>query len=152
VKLTSHEEYGLRCLLQLGRSEDGEGLTIPAISQAENISTHYVAKLMRMLRQGGLVTSTRGQVGGYKLARPPAEISVAEALAVLGGRLYDPTFCERHSGMSSECSHSLDCSIRALWRTVQDSVDRVLARTTLQDVLCGRPEAPPPTVISAIRA
>ncbi len=132
MKLTSHEEYGLRCLLQL--CGQPEGLTIPEISRAEHISTHYVAKLMGMLRRGGLVKSTRGQAGGYALARPAGRISVSEALAVLGGRLYDPAFCERHAGHSLECHHSVDCSVRALWRTIQESVDRILAKTTLQDL------------------
>ena len=121
MKLTSHEEYGLRCLLQIGRS-DGEGLTLTEIGQAEGISLPHVAKLMRMLRRGGLVKSTRGKIGGYTLARPADRIPMNEALAVLGGRLYDPGFCQRHSGLGDECLHSVDCSIRVLWRTVQESV------------------------------
>jgi len=51
MKLTSQEEYGLRCLLRLAR--EGESLTIPKISQKEGISNFYVAKLMRILRRAG---------------------------------------------------------------------------------------------------
>jgi Rrf2 family protein len=135
MKLSSHEEYGLRCLLQLGRREDSKGLTLTEISDAEGISAAYVAKLMRALRRGGLVKSTRGQVGGYTLARPADQITVSEALTVLGGRLYDRGFCERHTGMGGTCMHSVDCAIRVLWRTVQESVDSVLAKTSLHDLL-----------------
>lgn len=134
MKLTSHEEYGLRCLLQIGRA-GGEGLTLTEISQAEGISMPYVAKLTRMLRRGGLVKSTRGKIGGYTLARGADEVPVNEVLAVLGGRLYDAGFCQRHTGVGPECLHSIDCSIRVLWRTVQESVDSVLAKVTLQDLL-----------------
>ena len=135
MKLSSHEEYGLRCLLRLGRQSDGEGLTISEISQAEGISAHYVAKLMRMLRRGGLVKSTRGQVGGYTLARPADDIAISDALEVLGGRLFGPDFCGRHTGNGRECYHSVDCAIRVLWNTVQASVDAVLNKTTLHDLL-----------------
>ena len=70
MKLNASEEYGLRCLLQLARQAPGS-LTIPEISQAEGITHHNVAKLLRILRQGGFVASARGQQGGYALAKPP---------------------------------------------------------------------------------
>ena len=69
MKLTSQEEYGLRCLLRIARQGEGGALTIPEISEAEGISSYYVAKLMRILRRGGFVTSARGQAGGYTLSR-----------------------------------------------------------------------------------
>jgi Rrf2 family protein len=90
---------------------------------------------MSILRRGGLIRSTRGQVGGYKLARSSDRISVADVLAVLGGRLYDTDFCNNHTGNSEDCRHSTDCAVRALWKTVQESIDRVLARTTLRDLI-----------------
>ena len=70
MKLSAQEEYGLRCLLRLGAQGDGGSLTIPEISRTEGISPEYVAKLMRILRQGGLVTSARGATGGYTLRAP----------------------------------------------------------------------------------
>lgn len=133
MKLTSHEEYGFRCLVKIGSS--GGALTIPEISDAEGISQAYVAKLMRILRKGGFVRSVRGNVGGYSLARPAGEIVVGEVLAVLGGKMFETDFCESHSGQSKICTHSTDCSIRTLWKRVQVALDDVLGKTTLQDVL-----------------
>jgi len=135
MKLTSQEEYGLRCLLRIAREREGGSLTIPKISQKEGISNFYVAKLMRILRRSGLVKSVRGQAGGYALARPADQIVVGEALAVLGGRLYDPAFCEEHAGSESLCTNSVDCSVRSLWRAVQQVIDQVLSKTTLKDLL-----------------
>jgi Rrf2 family transcriptional regulator, iron-sulfur cluster assembly transcription factor len=60
---------------------------------------------------------------------------VGEALALLGGRLYEPAFCNEHSGSETSCTNTVDCSIRSLWRTVQLVVDQVLARTTLKDLV-----------------
>jgi Rrf2 family transcriptional regulator, iron-sulfur cluster assembly transcription factor len=135
MKLTSHDEYGLRCLIRLGQEGPAGRLTIPEISSAEGVSEAYVGKLLRMLRLGGLVTAARG-VGGYSLARPASQIVLADVLAVLGGRLYESDFCEMHSGQMEDCVRSVDCSLRVLWRTVQAAVDDVLRRTTLQDLLC----------------
>ncbi len=135
MKLSSQEEYGLRCLVRIARQSEPGSLTLPEISQAEGISVSYAAKLMRLLRRGGLVKSARGQAGGYTLARPASQIVVGEALALLGGRFYEPGFCEEHTGIERVCTHSVDCSIRSLWRTVQLVLDQVLSKTTLKDLL-----------------
>ena len=136
MKLSAQEEYGLRCLLQLGRHQQGSSLTIPEIGQAEGISPHNVAKLLRILRQGGFVESARGQNGGYSLALPPDQINVGEVLLVLGGRLFEPGFCELFTGSEEVCMHSSTmCSVRSLWGRVQQAVDQVLSQTTLHDLL-----------------
>jgi Rrf2 family protein len=135
MKFSSQEEYGLRCLLRIARSGGPTGLTIPEISAAEGISSFYVAKLMRVLRRGGLVKSARGKIGGYTLSRPPDQIIVGEALALLGGRLFESDFCDDHAGAAKMCTRSVDCSIRSLWQAVQFMVDRVLSQTTLADLL-----------------
>ena len=97
--------------------------------------------MMRVLRRGGFVTSTRGQSGGYALSRPAGEIVVGQVLAALGGRLYEPAFCEGHSGSSAiSCTHMPDCSIRSVWRMVQQAVDEVLGKITLKDLLKSEPE------------
>ena len=137
MKLSAQEEYGLRCLLQLGQHEEqtGEGLTIPEISQAEGLSVPNAAKLMRLLRRGGFVESVRGQSGGYRLSRSPDRIVIGEVLTVLGGRLYDPDFCRGHTGVEESCAHSMGCTLRPLWNTLQSVVDQVVESITLKDLL-----------------
>ncbi len=135
MKLSSHEEYGLRCLLQVARQGVHGSATIPEISRKEGISEPYVAKLLRILRQGGFVRAVRGKVGGYTLALPPEGIHVSKALAVLGGRIYEEDFCHRHSGTQGNCVHSTSCSMRSLWRSVQEAVDSVLDAMTIRDLL-----------------
>ncbi|HKA35173.1 MAG TPA: Rrf2 family transcriptional regulator [Thermoanaerobaculia bacterium] len=135
MKLSSQEEYGLRCLLRVGRAGPEGSVTIAELSRSEGISEPNVAKMMRVLRTAGFVQSTRGQSGGYTLARPAADISIGEALAALGGRLYEPSFCETHTGMERLCTNMPDCSIRSVWRMVQTAVDQVLEKITLKDLL-----------------
>ena len=137
MKLSTQEEYGLRCLLQMGRKADlsGDGLTIAEISQLEGLSIANVGKLMRILRLGGFVESIRGQSGGYTLSNSTDEIVVGEVLAALGGRLFSDEFCDTHSGIENLCTHSVDCSIRSLWNSVQSVIDHMLSCVTLKDLM-----------------
>lgn len=140
MKLSSQEEYGLRCLLRVGRGGTAGSVSISELSRSEGISEPNVAKMMRVLREGGFVRSTRGQAGGYALSRPADEINVGEALAALGGRLYEASFCDSHSGMERLCTHMPDCSIRSVWRMLQNAVDQVLGKITLKDLLVSERE------------
>jgi Rrf2 family protein len=135
MKLSAQEEYGLRCLLHMARQADGASSTIPEISRAERLSVPNVAKLMRLLRLSGFVASSRGQAGGYTLARPAAQITVGEVLSALGGNLFGPGFCTRHAGLQPECTHDADCSLRSVWSVLQEAVEIVLGKTTLRDLL-----------------
>ena len=144
MKLSSQEEYGLRCLMRLALQEHGGSLTIPQIGQVEGISHHNVAKYLSVLRRGGFVVSARGQHGGYSLARAPEQIRMDEVLDTLGDRLYDPGFCAHHTGVEETCRHTAPaCSLRDLWIRLQEAVDGVLARTRLQDLMdsTAHPEA-----------
>ena len=140
MKLSSQEEYGLRCLLQLGRHGEGASLTISELSRLEGISAPNVAKIMRLLRRNGFVSSTRGQAGGYVLARSVESISVGEVVNALGSRFFDDDFCERHAGAEPACAHLGDCSIRPVLRELQSVVDQVLGRLTLKQLLCSEKE------------
>lgn len=135
MKLSSQEEYGLRCLLRVGREGTAGSTSISELSRAEGISEPNVAKMMRILREAGFVNSTRGQAGGYALSRPAEDINVGHVLAALGGRLYEPSFCDTHAGVERLCTHMPDCSIRSVWRMLQSAVDQVLGRITLKDLL-----------------
>lgn len=134
MKLSTQEEYGLRCLLHMARQGAGASLSIPEISRAEGLSVPNVAKLMRLLRMGGLVASVRGQSGGYTLSRTSEQITLGSVLELLGGRLYGPSFCDRHSGLLEACAHNSDCSLRPVWETLQAMIENVLNRMTLSDL------------------
>lgn len=138
MKLSSQEEYGLRCLLQVALHRGDDPLTIPLIAEREGLSPEYTGKLLRVLRQGGLVVSTRGNTGGYHLARPADEITLHDAIVVLDGPLFAEGFCEAHTGNAVSCVHSeTSCSVRALWRWMGAAIDKVLRTLTLADLAGG---------------
>jgi len=137
MKFSTQEEYGLRCLLRVATEKGEKGLTIPEISKAEGITTHNTAKILRALRLGGFLASSRGQIGGYTLSRPADDILVKDVLDSLGGKLFDDDYCSDHSGTSTVCTHSVDCSVKSLWQMLQSAVDGVLKDFTIKDLISG---------------
>jgi len=135
MKITAQEEYGIRLLLQIASSPNSEGITIPQLSEQEGLSAHYVAKICRNLRLAGFIKSTRGKEGGYLLALPAEQISLNQVLTILGGKLYSAEFCQNHSGLMKNCSRSCGCEVQSVWQQVQQAVDNVLDRFTLQDLI-----------------
>lgn len=139
MHLSSQEEYGLRCLMQVVQHRGDAPLGVNEVARAEGLSTEYAAKLMRILRRGGLVQSVRGANGGYRLARDAREVTVREALEVLGGPMFSDTVCSGHSGQHDDCVHNGGgCSIRALWSWIGGTVKHALDGVTLADL--ARPE------------
>ena len=109
-------------------------MNAPEIARREGLGPEYVGLLMQKLRLGGLVTSTRGAAGGYRLARQANEINVWEVITVVGGEFLPQEFCECHPGRRRNCVHLTDCSIRAVWRTVEANLRNVLEGITLADL------------------
>lgn len=135
MKITAQEEYGLRILIRIASCKDKNGMSIPQLSEAEGLSSHYVAKLTRILRMAGFINSTPGYKGGYVLSVPADQIIINNVLKVLGGTLYSNEFCGSHSGSLKLCTHSVDCSSRSLWQMIQFILDGFLDKITLHDLV-----------------
>ncbi len=136
MKLSASEEYGLRCLMQLARHERAGGrapLGIPEIAAAEGLGQAHTAKIMRQLRQAGLVKGYRGAQGGYRLVRPPEQITLRDVLAGLSGEgiLSKPCSDPRSDG----CVHEAGCTLRVLWGALDGMLGQLLAGVTVADLL-----------------
>ncbi len=112
-------------------------MRIQEIATAEGLGPEYVAKLMRILRQGGLVSSTRGAAGGYQLSRPAGDVTLWDALTILGGPLFPDSFCEAHPGALRDCVHTPNCSIRAVWTSLNALLHAALSSITVADLAAG---------------
>lgn len=135
MKITAQEEYGLRILIRIASCQQEEGMSIPQLSEAEGLSSHYVAKLTRILRLKGFINSTPGYKGGYVLAKSAKKIVINDLLKALGGALFNNEFCQLHAGSLRLCTHSVDCSTRSLWQMIQVNLDQLLDKVTLYDLV-----------------
>jgi len=135
MKITAQEEYGLRILIRIARCKQKEGMSIPQLTEAEGLSSHYVAKLTRILRMKGFINSTPGYKGGYVLAMSAKDIVINQVLKALGGALFNTAYCGSHAGTMKICTNSVDCSARSLWQMIQFTVDQLLDQVTLYDLV-----------------
>ena len=143
-------EYGVRLMVELGRQPGSQPVSLGSVAEAENLPLSYLEHLVAKLRKAGLVTSTRGAHGGYRLARDPATIHMDEAVLALEGTVA-PMSCfvdDTEEGRVS-CSHLVDhghgCATKLLWTRVQGGVIKALAQTTLAELVAfqGRQVAAP---------
>ena len=137
-------EYGVRLMLELARRapgdpEDGaEPVALSAVAEADALPLSYLEHLVAKLREAGLVTSVRGAHGGYRLARPAAEIEMLDVVQALEGPIAPmECFHEVREGRVL-CSHEADdraCATRLLWTRVHGGITKALAGTTLAELV-----------------
>jgi Rrf2 family cysteine metabolism transcriptional repressor len=132
-------EYGIRLMVELGRTADARPVALSAVAEAEMLPLSYLEHLVAKLREAGLVNSTRGAHGGYQLARPAEEIEMLDVVQALEGPIAPmECFHEEREGRVL-CSHEADggraCATRVLWTRVQGGVTRALAGTTLAELV-----------------
>ena len=135
MKITSQEEYGLRCLLQLAQADPASGLTVKGIAGREGLSPAYVEKLLRLLGKAGFIHSVRGVHGGYLLSRNPAEISLGEVVRALGSLPTTQEICDRHPGNRTSCIHIDDCCIRSAWATLTSAIEGFMGKVFISDLV-----------------
>ena len=88
MKLSLKVEYACRVLAQLTRSYGSKHFSrIDELAEQEEIPSNYLVQILNDLRNGGLILSRRGKLGGYRLAKPPSEITLYDIVSVLEGEL-----------------------------------------------------------------
>src|SRR5687767_893085 len=85
MNFSAKAEYGVRLMIELGRRQSERAVSLKAISQAENLPLPYLEHVVADLKAAGLVESSRGAHGGYRLARPASAIDMAEVVQALEG-------------------------------------------------------------------
>ena len=133
MKLSTRARYGLKALVDLGLHCETEAVSIQSISDRQGISVSYLEQLMAKLKKAGLVESTRGACGGYRLGRPAAEISVGDVLRVLEGSL-EAAQC---SGMDEEqgCERKDICVTKYVWKRINDSITEAVDTMMLNQLI-----------------
>jgi Rrf2 family protein len=134
VRITTQAEYGLICALHLARRTNDGPVTGREIAAQERLPGDYVEQIMLKLRRAGIVQSTRGAHGGYRLARSADEISVKDVMNASEHSTFD-VHCESHPVEEERCASSHDCSIRPVWLLLQRRIDEVLGGVRLSDLL-----------------
>jgi Rrf2 family cysteine metabolism transcriptional repressor len=161
---TTKAEYGVRLLIELGRAQmasepPGAPVALKSIAEAEDLPLAYLERIVALLKKQGLVESTRGAHGGYRLSRPAQDISMDEAILALEGSIapMDCFFDDAEGRVM--CSHISDgghgCGTKVLRTRVQGAVHGALQRTTLAELVAfntGLPASAEADSVSVITA
>lgn len=137
MKVSTRAHYGLRAMTELASAYDQGLLPLSSIARLEQLPLAYLEQLIAELRRAGLVEGTRGVHGGYRLARPPAEISVGDIYRVLEGPIA-PVECTMEDYLPGSCVVEVTCLSRSVWSRVQESITAILDSTTLGDLTCNQ--------------
>jgi len=136
---STKSEYGVRVMVELARRGGAEPVALAEIAEHEGLPLAYLEHLVARLRRAGLIESRRGAHGGYLLARAPGEITMAEVVEALEGRIA-PVECITSSPDGTiRCTRESDpehvCTTKLLWARVRGSIVRTLEQTTLAELI-----------------
>lgn len=134
MKLSVRGEYALRALLVLGQHEDDNVLTIAKISEQQNIPKRFLEQILNDLKSAGIVQSRRGIAGGYRLARPPEEITVAAVVRHIEGALAPVSCVSERFYEKCSCPDESRCAIRSVMKEIRDAVVKIAERVTVADL------------------
>jgi len=132
MKLTNRSEYALLALVYLARQKAGTYVGGAEIAKAQNIPPKFLQQILLVLKRAHYVQSFKGQQGGYRLARPPKDICIAEVVRLLDGPLaptesvsryfYEPTPLEKEKKLVD------------MFRRIRDVIAATMEKTSLADV------------------
>jgi len=137
MRTTAKADYAVRAAVELAAAPPGEVVKADHIAEAQSIPLNFLENILAELRRAGIVESRRGAAGGYLLARPPEEISLADVIRAVEGPLANVR------GMSPDLLEYEGSAekLRDVWVALRASVRGVLEQVTLADVAKG--ELPP---------
>jgi Rrf2 family protein len=133
VRISAKTDYAVRAAVELASAPDGSVVKAERIAEAQDIPLNFLENILAQLRQARIVESRRGPEGGYALARPPGEITIADVIRAIDGPL---------AGVSGHRPQDLGYTgtaepLREVWVAVRASLRDVLERVTLADVAAG---------------
>lgn len=130
MQIRSLTEGAIRTVLYLAQSGQGRLVPGPEICRTQEISPQFLIKVVRCLARRKIISGARGVGGGFRLARPPEEISLLEVVeSAQGPFVYNE--CLLGPGT---CSRESRCPVHLVWRQVQESTETILSNWTVADL------------------
>ncbi len=130
MRLTTKGRYAVTAMLDLSLNYGVRPITLADISDRQGISLSYLEQLFANLRKQGLVSSSRGPGGGYRLSRAAEEVTVFEVISAVDEKV-DTTRCEG----KGNCSNGEQCLSHEIWHSLSEQIKLYLDSITLGDVV-----------------
>ena len=134
MKISTRGRYALKIMMDLALANPEEYVSLKAISDRQQVSMKYLEQIIALLSRAGMLESTRGKSGGYRLAKAPSEYTAGDILRASEGSLA-PIKCVEDA--QNKCMNSAHCSTFAFWEGLNRAINDYIDSTTLED-LAGR--------------
>ena len=142
--LSQKARYALRAMLNLAARADEPSLQIADIAEQANVPRKFLEQILLDLKKRGLVHSTRGRHGGYRLARDASEISFAEIIRLIDGPLaLSPCASRTAYRRCEDCNDETTCAIRKSLVDVRNATAKILEEHSLAHALADRRKLKP---------
>ena len=134
--LSKKVKYALKAVLYMARNYDDRRIIVTEISKAEYIPYKFLEKILAQLKRKGILTSKIGRQGGYKLSRPPDQITIGEVIRIIEGKIA-PIACVSKAAYVKcyDCENEKTCEIRRTMQLVRDAMVKILDNTSLKDAI-----------------
>ena len=136
MKISTRGRYALRFMIDLAMQNSDQFIALKDISARQEISVKYLEQIASLLSKHGLLVSTRGQQGGYKLARPTEKYLVGDILRLTEGPLA-PVACLDNPDIP--CSRTSICKTLPFWKGLYKAIEDYVDRFTLADLVMQEP-------------
>lgn len=130
MRISAKGEYAIKAMVDLALHDGAELQPIQDIAARQAIPQRYLEQVLLQLKRAGFLYARRGSAGGYRLSRPPAEITVGALLRAVDGPSAPPDSPRRGGRVAAEDAAGL----AELWREIEEAVAAVVDRTTLEDL------------------
>lgn len=140
MRVSTKGRYALRMMIDLARAGDDVPVALRDIANRQQIPIKYTENIMALLLRAGMVHSTRGKSGGYRLLKEPREYIVYDIIAAAEGNLV-PVQCL--DADAPECPMHHKCATLPIWRGLDEAVRNYLSQFTLEDLCSQDKEAGP---------
>ena len=134
MNITSKGHYALRVMLDLAQHRQEGYISLKTIAERQGYSMKYLEMIVGSLKRAGLVASTRGKEGGYRLVRDPEDYTIGEILRCIEDNLA-PVSCIKAGDIC--CEHAGECMTVPMWKELDDITNAYLDGVSLQDLLTG---------------
>lgn len=131
MKISTKGRYALRVMLDLALHDTGEFISLKDVSARQGITVKYLEQIMTVLTRAGYVRSQRGNNGGYRLAKDPAEYTAGDILRVMEGSLA-PVACLED--VPNQCTRAQTCPTLPFWEGLADAINAYVDSVTLQNL------------------
>ena len=131
MKLSTKGQYGVLAMCELAAHYGDGPMSVKEIAERQNISDAYLEQLFSSLKKAGYVKSLRGAQGGYMLAREPKTYTVGTILRLTEGSM-KPVACLEDD--PNQCNKAGECVTLRLWKMLDEAIEGVLDKVTLQDL------------------